>query len=82
MTGYSLDGAAAHSDGGSARMRETAVGTTGPAPVTIKALPAFGMLLGNSPALQVAEPDEPWARTVRTGIRPCLFERVTAGTSR
>jgi hypothetical protein len=82
VTGYSLDGTAANSDEGFARMRDTASGTTGLDPVTIKAFPAFGMLLDNGAALQVAEPDEPWAQAVQTRIRPCLVDRITAGTSR
>jgi hypothetical protein len=50
--------------------------------VTIKAFLAFGMLLNNGAALQVAELDEPWARGVRTRIRPGLFNHITADTNR
>jgi hypothetical protein len=55
---------------------------TGLDPVTIKAFLAFGMLLNNGAALQVAELDEPWAQGVRTRIRPGLFDHITADTNR
>ncbi len=48
------------------RMWQMVAETTGLDPVTIKAFLAFGMLLNNGAALQVAELDEPWARGVRT----------------
>lgn len=64
------------------RMRQTIAETTGLDPVTIKAFLAFGMLLNNGAALQVAELDEPWAEGVRTRIRPGLFDHITTGTSR
>jgi AcrR family transcriptional regulator len=51
-------------------------------PVTIKAFLAFGMLLNDSAALQVAELDEPWAEGVRTRIRPGLFDHITTETNR
>lgn len=50
--------------------------------VTIKAFLAFGMLLNSGAALQVAELDEPWAKGVRTRIRPALFEHITTETNR
>ena len=82
MTGWSLGGATVNADGGSGRMREMVAETTGLDPVTIKAFPAFGMLLDHGAALQVAELDEPWAQGVRTWIRPGLFDDVTTGTAR
>jgi hypothetical protein len=63
-------------------MWEMVAETGGLDPVTIKAFPAFGMLLDNAVALQVAELDEPWAEGVRTRIRPGLFDHITAATSR
>jgi AcrR family transcriptional regulator len=65
-----------------ARMWQTIAGATGLDPVTIKAFLAFGMLLNNGAALQVAEVDEPWAKGVRTRIRPGLFDHITTGTNR
>jgi AcrR family transcriptional regulator len=64
------------------RMWETVAETTGLDPVTIKAFLAFGMLLNNGAALQVAELDEPWAAGVRTLIRPGLFDHITTETNR
>jgi AcrR family transcriptional regulator len=63
------------------RMWQMVAETTGLDPVTIKAFLAFGMLLNNGAALQVAELDEPWARGVRTPIRPGLFDHITADTN-
>jgi len=63
-------------------MWEMVAETTGLDPVTIKAFLAFGMLLNNGAALQVAELDEPWVEGVRTRIRPGLFDHITTGTSR
>jgi len=63
-------------------MWEMVTGTTGLDPVTINAIPAFGMLLNNGAALQVAELDESWAEGARTRIRPGLFDHTTAGTNR
>jgi AcrR family transcriptional regulator len=64
------------------RMWQMVAETTGLDLVTIKAFLAFGMLLNNGAALQVAELDEPWAQGVRTRIRPGLFEHITANTNR
>ncbi len=64
------------------RMWQMVVETTGLDPVTIKAFLAFGMLLNNGAALQVAELDEPWAKGVRTRIHPGLFEHITTETNR
>jgi AcrR family transcriptional regulator len=64
------------------RMWQAVAGTTRLDPVTIKAFLAFGMLLSNGAALQVAELEEPWAKGVRTRIRPGLFEHITARTNR
>ena len=66
----------------SGRRWQTVAGTTGLDPVTIKAFLAFGMLLNNGAALQVAELDEPRAEGVRTRIRPGLFDHITTGTNR
>ena len=64
------------------RMWQLVAETTGLDPVTIKAFLAFGLLLNNGAALQVAEVDEPWAVGVRTQIRPGLFEHITTKTNR
>jgi AcrR family transcriptional regulator len=64
------------------RMWQMVADTTGLDPVTVKAFLAFGMLLNNGAALQVAELDEPWAEGVRTRIRPGLFDHVTTETNR
>lgn len=64
------------------RMWQMVADTTGLDAVTIKAFLAFGMLLNNGAALQVAELDEPWARGVQTRIRPGLFEHITTETNR
>jgi len=64
------------------RMWQAVAGATGLDPVTIKAFLAFGMLLNNGAALQVAELDDPWAKGVRTRIHPGLFEHITADTNR
>jgi hypothetical protein len=63
-------------------MWQAVADTTGLDPVTIKAFLAFGMLLNNGAALQVAELDEPWAQGVRTRIQPGLFEHITTDTNR
>jgi AcrR family transcriptional regulator len=59
------------------RMWRTVAEATGLDPVTIKAFLAFGLLLSNGAALQVAELDQPWAEGVRTRIRPGLFDHIT-----
>jgi AcrR family transcriptional regulator len=64
------------------RMWQTVAETTGLDPVTIKAFLAFGMLLNNGAALQVAELEEPWAKGVRTRIRAGLFDHITTETNR
>jgi AcrR family transcriptional regulator len=63
------------------RMWQMVAETTGLDPVTIKAFLAFGMLLNNGAALEVAELDEPWAQGLRTRIRPGLFDHITADTN-
>jgi AcrR family transcriptional regulator len=63
------------------RMWQAVAETSGLDPVTVKAFLAFGMLLNNGAALQVAELDEPWADGVRTMIRPGLFQHITAETN-
>jgi AcrR family transcriptional regulator len=65
-----------------ARMWDTVADTAGLDPVTVKSFLAFGMLLNNVAALDVGELDEPWAKGVRTRIRPGLFEHITADTNR
>lgn len=60
---------------------QTVAETTGLDPVTIKAFLAFGMLLNNGAALQVAELDQPWAEGMRTRIRPGLFDHITTETN-
>ena len=64
------------------RMWRAAADITGLDPVTIKAFLAFGMLLNNGAALQVATLDEPWAAGLRTRIHPGLFDHITADTNR
>jgi AcrR family transcriptional regulator len=64
------------------RMWRTVADTTGLDPVTVKSFLAFGMLLNNSAALQLAELDEPWAEGVRTRIRPGLFDHITTEANR
>jgi AcrR family transcriptional regulator len=63
------------------RMWQTVADITGLNPVTIKAFLAFGMLLNNGAALQIAELDEPWAQGVRTRISPGLFDHITTTTN-
>jgi AcrR family transcriptional regulator len=64
------------------RMWRMVAEVTGLDAVTIKAFLAFGMLLNNGAALQVAELDEPWAKGVRTRIRAGLFQHITTETNR
>jgi AcrR family transcriptional regulator len=64
------------------RMWQMVADTTGLDPVTIKAFLAFGMLLNSGAALQVAELADPWARGVRTPVRPGLFDHITTETNR
>jgi len=61
---------------------QTVAEITGLDAVTIKAFLAFGMLLNSSAALQAAELDEPWAKGVRTPIRPGLFDHITTEANR
>ena len=62
-------------------MWDTVADTAGLDPVTVKSFLAFGMLLNNVAALDVAELDEPWAEGVRTRIRQGLFEHITTETN-
>jgi AcrR family transcriptional regulator len=64
------------------RMWQMVAATTRLDAVTIKAFLAFGMLLNNGAALQIAELDAPWAKGVRTRIRPGLFDHITTETNR
>jgi AcrR family transcriptional regulator len=65
-----------------ARMWHTVADVTGLDPVTVKSFLAFGMLLNNAAALELRDVDEPWARGVRTRIRPGLFTHITGETNR
>lgn len=65
-----------------ARMWDTVADVTGLDPVTVKSFLAFGMLLNNAAALELGEVDEPWARGVRTRIRPGLFAFITSEANR
>jgi AcrR family transcriptional regulator len=67
---------------GFGRMWQTIAKTTGLDDVTVKAFLAFGMLLNNGAALQVAELDERWATGVQTRIQPGLFDHITNETNR
>jgi AcrR family transcriptional regulator len=64
------------------RMWATVADTAALDPVTVKSFLAFGMLLNNVAALDIAELDEPWARGVRTRIHAGLFEHITTDTNR
>lgn len=65
-----------------ARMWQAVAQTTGLDPVTVKAFLAFGMLLNDAAALEVADVGEPWAEGITTRIRPGLFAHIGAGTNR
>lgn len=56
--------------------------TTGLDAVTVKTFLAYGMLLNTNAALELAEVDTPWARGVRTRIKPGLFRHITSRTNR
>jgi AcrR family transcriptional regulator len=60
---------------------DAVAGITGLDPVTIKAFLAFGMLLNNGAALEIAELPDPWAEGVRTRVRAGLFEHITTETN-
>jgi AcrR family transcriptional regulator len=64
------------------RMWNVVAETTQLDPVAVKSFLAFGMLLSNGAALEVAEVDEPWAAGVRTRIQAGLFEHISADTNR
>ncbi len=64
------------------RMWEMVAEVTGLDPVAVKAFLAFGMLLNNGAALEVAELSAPWAKGVRTRVRAGLFEHITTETNR
>jgi AcrR family transcriptional regulator len=65
-----------------AHMWDTVADTSGLDPVTVKTFLAFGMLLNNVTALDVADLDVPWADGVRTRIHAGLFEHITSATNR
>jgi AcrR family transcriptional regulator len=64
------------------RMWQMVAETTGLDPVTIKAFLAFGTLLNNGAALQIADLDQPWARGARTRVHAGLFDHITTETNR
>lgn len=64
-----------------ARMWHAVADATGLDPVTVKSFLAFGMLLNNAAAMELSDVDEPWARGVRTRIRPGLFTHITSETN-
>lgn len=64
------------------RMWQTVADSTGLDAVTIKTFLAFGMLLNDGAALEVADVDAPWAKGIRTRIRPGLFDHITVDTNR
>jgi len=65
-----------------AQMWATVADTTGLDPVTVKTFLAFGMLLNNAAALEVADVDQHWAEGIRTRIRHGLFAHITTETNR
>lgn len=65
-----------------ARMWATVADQTHLDPVTVKSFLAFGMLLNNAAALQVADVNQQWARGIRTRIRSGLFAHITSETNR
>ena len=65
-----------------AGMWDTVANTARLDPVTVKSFLAFGMLLNNVAALDIAKIDEPWAQGVRTRIQPGLFKHITTATNR
>jgi AcrR family transcriptional regulator len=65
-----------------ATLWDTVAATTGLDAVTVKTFLAFGMLLNTNAALGLAEVDTPWARGIRTRIRPGLFRHITGRTNR
>ena len=65
-----------------AHMWNTVADISGLDPVTVKSFLAFGMLLNNVAAVDIDELDEPWAKGMRTRIRPGLFEHITTDTNR
>jgi AcrR family transcriptional regulator len=70
-----------------AHMWDTVDGAADLDPVTVKSFLAFGMLLNNIAALDIAALDadelaQPWAEGVRTRIHAGLFEHITTDTNR
>lgn len=65
-----------------AHMWDTVADTSGLDPVTVKSFLAFGMLLNNVAALDIAGLDEPWAKGVRTRVHSGLFKHITTDTNR
>jgi AcrR family transcriptional regulator len=63
------------------RMWQAVAELTGLDTVTVKAFLAFGMLLNNGAALELADLDEPWAAGLRTPIQAGLFEHITTQTN-
>jgi hypothetical protein len=54
---------------------------TGPDPVTIKAYLAIGIRLITGTALDFEQLPEPWAESLRTGIRPAIVDHLTSETT-
>jgi AcrR family transcriptional regulator len=65
-----------------AHLWDTVTSATGLDPVTVKTFLAFGMLLNNVAAVDIANLDAPWATGVQTRIQPGLFDHITTTTNR
>jgi hypothetical protein len=64
-----------------AHLWDTVASATGLDPVTVKTFLAFGMLLNNVAAVDIAGLDAPWATGVQTRIQPGLFDHITTATN-
>jgi AcrR family transcriptional regulator len=64
-----------------AHLWDTVASATGLDPVTVKTFLAFGMLLNNVAAVDIADLDAPWAIGVQTRIQPGLFDHITTATN-
>jgi AcrR family transcriptional regulator len=64
-----------------AEMWDTVATVTGLDPVTVKTFLAFGMLLNNSAAMELAAVPEPWATGIQTHIQAGLFDHITSATN-
>jgi AcrR family transcriptional regulator len=63
------------------QMWQTVADITNLDPVTVKAFLAFGMLLNNGAALELADLSTPWAEGARTRIQAGLFRHITTETN-